>query len=97
MLDWLFLIFLLCTFFVLLFLSLSPYIFLEHFQKKKDRRRRKVGDERTEDEEGQKEKKKNDKKKSRTEVDIELSWWIADLRTDQLSAFRVNSKRDTLE
>ena len=47
--------FLYCSF------SLSPYIFLEHFQKKKDRRR-----------EGQKEKKK-DKEKNRTEVDIEVS------------------------
>ena len=55
-----------------------------------DRRRRK-----TEDEERL--KKKKDKEKSRTEVDIEVSWWIADLKTDQLNAFRVNSKRDTLE
>ena len=48
-------------------------------------------------EKGQKKKKKKDKEKSRTKVDIEVSWWIADLRTDQLNAFRVNSKRDTLE
>ena len=58
-------------------------------KKKKDRRRRK-----TEDEERL---KKKDKEKSRTEVHIEVSWWIADLKTDQLNAFRVNSKRDTLE
>ena len=81
--------FLLCTFFVLLFLSLSLYI-LGTLSEIRDRRRRK-----TEDEERL--KKKKDKKKSRTEVNIEVSWWIADLRTDQLDAFRVNSKRDTLE
>ena len=40
------------------------------------------------------EKKKKDKDKSRTEVDIEVSWWIADLKTDQLNAFRVNSKAE---
>ena len=96
MLNWLFLIFCSVLFFCIT-LSLSPYIFLEHFQKKKDRRRRKAGDERTEDEEKQKEKKKKDKEKSRTEVDIEVRWWIADQKTDQLNAFRVNSKRDTLE
>ena len=66
-------------------LSLSPYIFLEHFQRQ-----------RTEEEEERLNKKK-DKEKSRVEVDIEVSWWIADLKTDQLNAFRVNSKRDTLE
>ena len=32
--------------------------------------------------------------KSRTEVDIEVSWWIADLKTEQLSAFRINSKTE---
>ena len=44
------------------------------------------------------------KVKSRTEVDIEVSWWIADLRANHLHAVestrrrnRVNSKRDTLE
>ena len=42
-------------------------------------------------------RKKKENKKSRTEVDTEVSWWIADLRTDQLNAFRANSKRDTLE
>ena len=82
MLDWLFLIFCSVPFLCCSF-SLSPYIFLEHFQKKKDRRRRKAGNERTEDEEGQKEKKnKKDKEKSRTEVDIEVSWSIANLRAD---------------
>ena len=45
---------------------------------------------------GEKKKKKN-KEESRTEVDIEVSWWIADLKTDQLNAFQINSKRDTLE
>ena len=51
-------------------------------EKKKKARRRKG------------EKKKKDKEESRTEVDIEVSWWIADLKTDQLSAFRVNSKTE---
>ena len=45
-----------------------------------------------EGDEGQ--KKKKDKEKSHTEVDIEVSWWIADLKTDQLNAFRVNSKTE---
>ena len=77
------------------------------FRRRRDRRRRKTEDEerqktkkdrrrrRTEDEERQ--KKKKDKEKSRTKVDIEVNWWIADLRIDQLNRFRVNSKRDTLE
>ena len=42
-------------------------------------------------------KKKKDEEESLTEVDIEVSWWIDDLRADQLNAFRVNSKRDTLK
>ena len=41
--------------------------------------------------------RQKNKEKSRTEVDIEVSRWIADLKTDQLNAFRVNSERDTLE
>ena len=69
-------------------LSLSPYIFLEHFQRQ--------GAEEKEEGDGR-QKKKKDKNKSRTEVDIEVSWWIADLKTDQFNAFRVNSKQDTLE
>ena len=76
---------LLCTFFVLL----SPYIFLEHFQRQrteKEERRKTKG-----------QKKKKDKEKIRTEVSTEVSWWIADLKIDQLNAFRVNSNRDTLE
>ena len=84
MLDWFFPIFCSVRFFIALSLSLSPYIFLEHFQRQG-----------TEEEERL--KKKKDKKKSRTEVNIEVSWWIADLRTDQLDTFRVNSKRDILE
>ena len=68
-------------------LSLPPYIFLEHFQRQ--------GPEKKEGDERQKQKK--DKEKSCTEVDMEVSWWIADLKTDQLNAFRVSSKPDTLE
>ena len=87
MLDWLLLIFLTLYVFCIA-LSLSPYICLKDFQeketegqkKKKDRRRRR----KTEDEERL---KKKDKDKSRTGVDIEVSWWIADLKTDQLNAF----------
>ena len=48
-------------------------------------------------EEGEEERQKKDKEKSLTKVDIEVSWCIAGLKTDQLNAFRVNSKRDTLE
>ena len=80
MLDWLFLIFFSVRFLCCSF-SLSPYIFLEHFQRRG-----------TEKEERQ--KKEKDKDKSRTEVGIEVSWWIADLKTDQLNAFRVNSKTE---
>ena len=43
------------------------------------------------------ERNNKDKEKSRIEVNIEMSWSIADLKTDHLNAFRVNSKRDTLE
>ena len=57
-------------------------------------RRSEKRDEGIEEEGGQ---KKKDKEKGRTEVSIEVSWWIADLKTDKLNAFRVNSKRDTLE
>ena len=83
MLDWLFLIFLLCTFFLYYSLSLSlslPIYTWNVFRKK----RRK-----TEEEEEQGEES--------AEVDVEVSWRIADLKTDQLNVFRVNSKRDTLE
>ena len=55
------------------------------------------GIEEEESQETKGEKKKQDKEESRTEVDIEASWCIADLKTDQLNAFRVNSKRHTLE
>ena len=57
MLDWLFLIFALYVFCVAL--SLSPYIFLEHFQRQGAEEKKK--------------KKNKDKEKSRTEVDIEVS------------------------
>ena len=55
------------------------------------------GIEEEENQETKGEKKNKKKEKNRTEVNIEVSWWIADLKTDQLNAFRVNSKRDTPE
>ena len=63
MLDWLFLIFFALYVFCIA-LSLSPYIFLEHFQRQ--------GAEEKEEGDGR-QKKKKDKEKSRTEVDIEVS------------------------
>ena len=76
MLDWLLLIsFLFCTLFVLLFLFLL--YMLEILSEERDGGIEEDG----------RQKKKKDKEKSHTEVDIEVSWWIADLKTDQLNAF----------
>ena len=52
------------------------------------------GIEEEESQETKREKKNKDNEKSRTEVNIEVSWWIADLKTDQLNAFRVNSNTE---
>ena len=80
MLDWLFLIFCSVRFLYRSF-SLSLYMLgtlsaetQKGQKKRKDGRRRK-----TEEEEGQGEEL--------YKVDIEVSWWIADLRTGQLNAF----------
>ena len=94
MLDWLLLIFFHSVrFFVLLFLCLPTYAWKSFRRKRlRDRRRRRTEEE--ESQETKREKKQKDKEKSRTEVNIEVSWWIADLKTDQLNAFRVNSKTE---
>ena len=60
---------------------------MERFQRQRAEKKEE-GDERREEEQGQGEESYRSQHRS---------WWVAGLKTDHLNAFRVNSKRDTLE